>query len=41
MQARLAQVSCRIGDVDGNTARAVDAIRSDPAEDIAVSRSSA
>jgi predicted amidohydrolase len=36
MQALLAQLSCRIGDVDGNTARAVDVIRSHPAADIAV-----
>jgi predicted amidohydrolase len=36
MQALLAQLSCRIGDVEGNTARAVDAIRSHPEADIAV-----
>jgi predicted amidohydrolase len=36
MQALLAQLSCRIGDVEGNTARAVDAIRSHPEADIAI-----
>jgi predicted amidohydrolase len=36
MQALLAQLSCRIGDVAGNTAIAVDAIRSNPEVDIAV-----
>jgi predicted amidohydrolase len=36
MQALLAQLSCRIGDVEGNTARAVEAIRSHPEVDIAV-----
>jgi predicted amidohydrolase len=35
-QALLAQLSCRIGDVEGNAARAVDAIRSHPEADIAV-----
>ena len=32
----LAQLACRIGDVEGNTARAIDAIRSNPDVDIAV-----
>jgi predicted amidohydrolase len=36
MQALLAQLSNRIGDVEGNTARAVDALRSHPDVDIAV-----
>lgn len=36
MQALLAQLSCRIGDLEGNTARAVDAIRAHPEVDIAV-----
>jgi predicted amidohydrolase len=36
MKALLAQLACRIGDVEGNTARAVDAIRSHPEADIAV-----
>jgi predicted amidohydrolase len=36
MQALLAQLSCRIGDVEGNAARAVEAIRSHPEVDIAV-----
>ena len=36
MRALLAQLSCRIGDVAGNTARAVDALRSHPDVDIAV-----
>ena len=36
MKALLAQLACRIGDVEGNTARAVDAIRSNPDVDIAV-----
>jgi predicted amidohydrolase len=36
MKALLAQLACRIGDVRGNTARAVDAIRSHPEADIAV-----
>jgi predicted amidohydrolase len=36
MKALLAQLACRIGDVQGNTARAVDAIRSHPEADIAV-----
>lgn len=36
MQALLAQLSNRIGDVEANTARAVDAIRSHPEVDIAV-----
>ena len=36
MKALLAQLGCRIGDVEGNTARAVDAIRSYPDVDIAV-----
>lgn len=36
MKALLAQLGCRIGDLEGNTARAVDAIRSHPEADIAV-----
>ena len=36
MKALLAQLACRIGDVEGNTARAIDAIRSHPAVEIAV-----
>lgn len=36
MKALLAQLACRIGDVEGNTARAVDALRSHPEADIAV-----
>jgi predicted amidohydrolase len=36
MQALLAQLICRIGDLEGNTARAVDVIRSHPDVDIAV-----
>ena len=36
MKALLAQLACRIGDVEGNTARAVDAIRAHPEVDIAV-----
>lgn len=36
MKALLAQLACRIGDVSGNTARAVEAIRSHPEADIAV-----
>lgn len=36
MRALLAQLGCRIGDIDGNTGRAVDAIRSHPEVDIAV-----
>ena len=36
MQALLAQLSCRIGDVEGNTTAAVEAIRSAPEVDIAV-----
>jgi predicted amidohydrolase len=36
MKALLAQLGCRIGDVAGNTARAVDALRSHPDADIAV-----
>ena len=36
MKALLAQLACRIGDVKGNTSRAVDAIRSHPEADIAV-----
>lgn len=36
MQALLAQLSVRIGDIDGNAARAVDAVRSHPEVDIAV-----
>ena len=36
MKALLAQLACRIGDVSGNTARAVEAIRSQPEADIAV-----
>ncbi len=36
MKALLAQLSCRIGDVAGNTARAVDAVRAHPEVDIAV-----
>jgi predicted amidohydrolase len=30
MKALLAQLACRIGDIEGNAARAVDAIRSHP-----------
>ena len=36
MQGLLAQLSCRIGDLDGNTARSIDAIRSHRDVDIAV-----
>ena len=36
MKALLAQLGCRIGHVEGNTARAIDAIRSHPEVDIAV-----
>jgi (R)-amidase len=36
MRALLAQLACRIGDVEGNTARAVEAIGSHPEVDIAV-----
>jgi predicted amidohydrolase len=36
MKALLAQLACRIGDVGGNAARAVEAIRSHPEVDIAV-----
>jgi predicted amidohydrolase len=36
VKALLAQLECRIGDVEGNTARAVDAVRSHPEVDIAV-----
>lgn len=36
IEALLAQLACRIGDVEGNTARAVDAIRSNAHADIAV-----
>ena len=36
MRALLAQLSCRTGDLAGNTARAVDALRSHPEADIAV-----
>lgn len=36
MKALLAQLACRIGDVAGNTARAVEAIRSHPEAEIAV-----
>jgi predicted amidohydrolase len=36
MRALLAQLACRIGDLAGNTARAVDAIESHPDVDIAV-----
>jgi predicted amidohydrolase len=36
MKALLAQLACRIGDVAGNTARAVEAIRTHPNADIAV-----
>jgi predicted amidohydrolase len=36
MQALLAQLSCRIGDVEGNAGRAVDAIRLHPEVDLAV-----
>jgi predicted amidohydrolase len=36
MKALLAQLACRIGDVEGNTARAIDALRSHPEVDIAV-----
>jgi len=36
MKALLAQLGCRIGDVAGNTARAVAAIQSHPDADIAI-----
>jgi predicted amidohydrolase len=36
MKALLAQLNCRIGDIEGNAARAVEAIRSHPEVDIAV-----
>jgi hypothetical protein len=36
MKALLAQLSCRIGDVAGNTTRAVDALRAHPEVEIAV-----
>ena len=36
MKALLAQLACRIGEVEGNTARALEAIRSHPDVDIAV-----
>jgi len=36
MKALLAQLACRIADLEGNTARAVEAIRSHPDVDIAV-----
>jgi predicted amidohydrolase len=36
VQALLAQLSCRIGDLEGNTGRAVDAIRSHPKVELAV-----
>jgi predicted amidohydrolase len=36
MKALLAQLACRIGDVEGNAARAADAIRSHPEAEIAV-----
>lgn len=36
VKALLAQLACRIGDLSGNTARAVEAIRSHPDADIAV-----
>ena len=36
MNALLAQLACRIGDIEGNTARAIDAIRTHPEVDIAV-----
>ncbi len=36
MKALLAQLACRIGDVNGNVIRAIDAIRSHPEADIAV-----
>src|SRR5215471_2588367 len=36
MKALLAQLACRIGEVKGNVARAVDAIRSYPEVDIVV-----
>jgi predicted amidohydrolase len=36
MQALLAQMTCRIGDVNGNVDRAVEAIRAHPQADIAV-----
>jgi predicted amidohydrolase len=36
MKALLAQLSCRIGDIEGNTKTAADAIRSNPEADIAV-----
>jgi predicted amidohydrolase len=36
MKALLAQLACRIGEVEGNTSRAIDAIRSNPDVEIAV-----
>ena len=36
MKALLTQLACRIGDVNGNVIRAIDAIRSHPEADIAV-----
>jgi (R)-amidase len=36
IQALLAQLACRIGDVDGNTGRVIDAIRSHPDVELAV-----
>ena len=36
MKALLAQLACRIGDIEGNTARAIDAIRTHPEVSIAV-----
>ncbi len=36
MNALLAQLACRIGDIEGNTARAIDAIRTHPEVEIAV-----
>ena len=36
MNALLAQLACRIGDIEGNAARAIDAIRTHPEVDIAV-----
>jgi predicted amidohydrolase len=36
VQALLAQLSCRIGDIEGNTERVVEAIRAHPEVDIAV-----
>src|SRR2546428_11765121 len=36
MEALLAQMACRIGDVQGNVERAIDALRGHPQVDIAV-----